>query len=259
MTSSLPWELGAGLRGKAAIVTGAAGGIGRATAELLATAGAAIFAVDLDPQVLKGMVDGLPGNGPHHAYPFNLRRTAGIPGLVAEARASLGRVDVLAHIAAVLRRQPLSEVTEADWDLQLDVNLRATFFLNRAVGEVMKAQGEGGRIINLASTSWQVGPLFRSDAYAASKGGVVSLTRGFARAFGPYGILVNAVSPGQIDTRMQHVDVPPEVVQAGIEGCPLGRMGRPEEVAAVVVFLASSNASFVSGANVTVSGGSVMW
>jgi NAD(P)-dependent dehydrogenase (short-subunit alcohol dehydrogenase family) len=259
MTGMLPWQLGTGLRGKGAIVTGAAGAIGRSTARLLAAAGAHVFSVDVDAERLRGMVDGLPGQGPHFAHPFDLRHSERIVDLVAEARSYLRRVDVVAHVAGVLRRQPLLEVTEADWNLQHDVNLKATFFLNRAAGEVMKAQGEGGRIINFASASWQVGPAFGSDAYTASKGGVVSLTRGFARAYGRYGILVNVVSPGQIDTPMQHEDNSPKVVQAGIQACPLGRMGQPEEVAAVVVFLASSNSSFVTGATVTVSGGSVMW
>ena len=153
----------------------------------------------------------------------------------------------------------MHEVTEADWDLQLDVNLKATFFLDRAVGETLIAGGGGGRIINFTSGSFLIGPMSGSDAYVAAKGGVVSMTRGFARSYGPHGILVNAISPGQIDTPMQLIDNPPEVVEAGITACPLGRMGRPEEVAAVVLFLASTHASFVNGATINVSGGSIMY
>lgn len=182
-----------------------------------------------------------------------------MPSLVSDISSELGGIWALAHVAAVLRRQPLNDVTETDWDLQLDVNLKASFFLNRAVGNAMIARGEGGRIINFTSGAWLVGPLSGSDAYVASKGGVVSMTRGFARSYGPHGILVNAVSPGQIDTPMQHVDNPPEVVQSAIEACPLRRMGQPEELAAVVVFLASQHASFINGATINVSGGSIMY
>lgn len=259
MSSVERWRLGAGLEGKGAVVTGAASGIGRATAQVLAAAGAKVFAVDVDAERLEESMRTLPGEGPHFAEPFDLRTIDGIEGLLREAQSSLGSLDVLAHVAAALRRQPLAQVTEADWDLQHDVNLKATFFLNRSAGEIMKEQGQGGRIVNFTSGAWQLGPLSGSDAYVASKGGVVSLTRGFARTYGPHGILVNVVSPGQIDTPMQHIDNPPEVVASSMRQCPLGRMGRPEEVAAVVAFLASSHASFVAGATITVSGGSVMW
>lgn len=253
------WNLGAGLEGRGVIVTGAASGVGKATAEAFAAAGARVAAVDRDEPGLNTTMAGLVEPDRHLALPFDLARIDGIPGLVAEATRGLGDLWALAHVAAVLRRQPLHEVTEADWDIQLDVNLKATFFLDRAVGEALIAAGGGGRIINFTSGSFLIGSMSGSDAYVAAKGGVVSMTRGFARSYGPHGILVNAVSPGQIDTPMQHVDNPPEVVAAGIAACPLGRIGRPEEVAAVVLFLASTHASFVNGATINVSGGSIMY
>ena len=253
------WNLGSGLDGRRVIVTGAASGVGRATARAFAEAGARVAAVDRDEPGLEATVAGLAEPDRHVALPFDLARTNDIPGLVANAVRGLGGLWALAHVAAVLKRQPLDEVTEDDWDLQLDVNLKATFFLDRAVGEVLIAADGGGRIINFTSGSFLIGPMSGSDAYVASKGGVVSMTRGFARAYGPHGILVNAVSPGQIDTPMQRVDNPPEIVAAGIAACPLGRMGRPEEVAAVVVFLASEHASFINGATINVSGGSIMY
>ena len=253
------WNLGAGLEGRGVIVTGAARGVGRATAIALAAAGARVAALDIDGSGTRATVAALGGSDRHVPIEFDLSQVADIPAMVAAAADALGNLWALAHVAAILRRQPLAEVTERDWDLQLDVNLKATFFLDRAVGDMLIAANRGGRIINFTSGSFLVGPMSGSDAYVASKGGVVSMTRGFARAYGPHGILVNAVSPGQIDTPMQRDDNPPEVIAAGVAACPLGRMGRPEEVAAVVVFLASAHASFVNGATVNVSGGSIMY
>lgn len=259
LASQDSWDLGAGLSGRGVIVTGAASGVGRATARAFAAAGARVALVDRDEAGLDATLDGIAGPERHRPFVFDLRNTGDISGLVADAARHLGNLWALAHIAAVLKRQPLEDVTEADWDLQLDVNLKAAFFLDRAVGEALIAAGDGGRIINFTSGSFLIGPMSGSDAYVAAKGGIVSMTRGFARSYGPHGILVNAVSPGQIDTPMQHVDNPPEVVAAGIRACPLGRMGRPDEVAAVVVFLASRHASFVNGATINVSGGSIMY
>jgi len=252
-------DLGAGLQNRGVIVTGAASGVGRAAAVAFASAGARVAAVDVDVDGVHDSVAALEEPERHLAVGFDLIHTEDIAEMVAGATKALGGLWALVHVAAVLKRQPLQDVTEADWDLQLDVNLKATFFLDRAAGETMIAAGRGGRIINFTSGSFLIGPMSGSDAYVASKGGVVSMTRGFARAYGPNGILVNAISPGQIDTPMQHTDNPAEVVAAGITACPLGRMGRPEEVAAVAVFLASNHASFVNGATINVSGGSIMY
>lgn len=241
------------------IVTGAASGIGRATAQAMAAAGARVAVVDRDEEGVRMTATGLGDPDRHLAIGFDLRDCAAIPAMVDEVVDEFGGLWALAHVAAVLRRQPLDEVTEEDWDLQLDVNLKASFFLDRAAGNAMIAGGRGGRIINFTSGSFLVGPASGSDAYVASKGGVVSMTRGFARSYGPHGILVNAISPGQIDTPMQHVDNPPETIAAGIAACPLNRMGQPEELAAVVVFLASQHASFVNGATINVSGGLIMY
>ncbi len=253
------WNLGAGLDGRVALVTGAAGGIGRATAQALAAAGCRVAALDRDGDGAAATVASLGEPSRHLAVPFDLGDIAAIPEVVARVRTELGGLWVLAHVAAVLRRQPIDEVTEADWDLHADINLKASFFLDRAVGQSMIADGVGGRIINFTSAAFLTGALSGSDAYVASKGGIVTMTRSFAKQYGPHGILVNAISPGQIDTPMQHIDNPESVVQAAAQACPLRRMGQPEELAAVVVFLASVHASFVHGATINVSGGSVMY
>ena len=259
MESIPAWSLDSGIAGKGVLVTGAASGIGRATAQLFAASGASVFALDRDRERLDEAVRELPGPGSHHAEGFDLSDIDGIAACVDRAQDALGRLDVLVHPAAVLKRQPLAEVTVADWDFQHDINLKATFFLNRTVADAMAARGHGGRIVNFASTVWQTGSRADADAYAISKGGVVTLTRDLAYLYGKHGVLVNAISPGQIDTPMQRSENSEEALAAGMASCPLGRMGRPEEVAAVAVFLASNHASFVTGTVITVSGGAVMW
>lgn len=251
--------LGEGLHDRGVIVTGGASGIGRSTVRAMAAAGARVAVVDRDRDGVAETIAGLDDPKRHLPVAYDLSRIDGLAGLVADVRGAFGDLWALAHVASVLRRQPLDDVTEADWDLQHDVNLKATFFLNRAVGHDLIAAASGGRIINFTSGAFLSGALSGSDAYVASKGGVVSMTRSFARAYGPHGILVNCVSPGQVDTPMQHVDNPREIVDAAVQACPLRRMGHPDELAAVVVFLASTNASFVHGATINVSGGSVLY
>jgi len=257
--STVPaWDLSSGLEGQGVIVTGAAGGIGAVIAQMFAASGARVFALDRDREGVEHVIDGLEGDC-HFARHVDLAKIDGIAPMVAEARELLGEVNTLAHPAAAIKRQPLEEVTEEDWDFQHDVNLKATFFLNRAVADVMVEQGKGGRIINFTSTVWQTGSRANADAYAISKGGVVTLTRDLSHVYGKHGILVNVVSPGQIDTPMQRSENTPEALAAGTANCPLGRMGQPSEVAGVVLFLASSHASFVSGSTITVSGGATPW
>ena len=251
--------LGAGLEGAGIIVTGAAGGIGEATARALAEAGAQVCALDLPGAALDEIVASLPGRQDHCALPLDLRSTSTLDSAVGEAVGRLENFWGLVHAAAYLQRQPPREVTEESWDAQLDVNLKATFWLNRVVGELLSAGGRGGRIINFTSAAWMTGPMLDSDVYSASKGGVVTMTRGFARRLGPAGITVNTISPGQIETAMQSKQNTPAAMAAIAANCPLARPGTAAEVAAVAVFLASSHASFVSGATINVSGGLLMY
>ncbi len=145
----MAWSVGAGLEGKGVIVTGAAGGIGRAVAEAFATAGARVLAVDLHQDAVDAVVSGLDGAG-HLAVGLDLRKLSAHADLVAQARAAFGSLYVLAHLAAVLRRRSdINDVTEEDWDVQLDTNLKASFFLCRAAAQAMVEQGQGGEDYNL--------------------------------------------------------------------------------------------------------------
>lgn len=250
--------LAAGLAGKVAIVTGASSGIGRATALMFANEGIKVCATARDDAGLRELEREMP-QGDHIYRVLDLQDVQGCEELVAEADSRYGGFHVFAHIGAYLKRKDLFDVTEEDWDEQLDVNLRSTFFLNRAVGKAMIDRKIQGSIINYSSSSWLIGPMKGSDSYVASKGGVVSLARGFARQFGPYGIRVNVIAPGQINTPMQHVDNDPKIVAEAAAACPLRRMGEPEELARVTLFLASENASFINGATLNVSGGLLMY
>ena len=253
------WSLGAGLEGKGVVVTGAAGGIGRAVAQAFAANGARVMAVDLRREGVEETVAGMEGGG-HLAVAADLSDIVAHGALVERAEAEIGGVDVLAHLAAVLRRRAtVDDVTEDDWDVQLDVNLKAAFFLCRAAANAMRRRGGGGRIITFSSQGWWSGGFGGSVVYSASKGGIVSMTRGLARTYGPDGITVNAVSPGLVDTPMLTDDLAPEALEALTRATPLGRVARPDELAGTVVFLASDHASYISGATVNVSGGFLMY
>lgn len=255
----MAWSVGAGLEGRGVLVTGAAGGIGRPVAAAFAAAGARVLAVDLDQGAAEDVAAGLEGDG-HAALGADLSDLDVHAAVVERARAALGSLDVLAHLAAVLRRRgDVDEVTEADWDLQHDVNLKATFFLCREVAKAMREQGRGGRIITFSSQGWWTGGFGGSVAYAASKGGIVSLTRGLARTYGPYGITVNSVSPGQVNTPMLMTGLSDAVLKSMTDATPLGRIAEPHELAGPVVFLASDHASYITGATLNVSGGFLMY
>jgi NAD(P)-dependent dehydrogenase (short-subunit alcohol dehydrogenase family) len=255
----MTWSVGAGLEGKGVIVTGAAGGIGRAVADAFASTGARVMAVDLAQGAVDDVVAGLTGGG-HVGLAADLRDTAGYAALVARARAELGNLYVLANLAAVLRRRDsIDEVTEDDWDFQHDVNLKAAFFLARAAADAMVEANLGGRIILFTSQGWWTGGFGGSVVYASTKGGVTSLCRGLARTYGRHRITVNAVSPGQVETPMLRTGLDPAVYESMRAATPLGYVAQPEEMAGPVVFLASDHASYITGATINASGGFLMY
>ncbi|HEY7701587.1 MAG TPA: SDR family NAD(P)-dependent oxidoreductase [Candidatus Limnocylindrales bacterium] len=255
----MAWSIGAGLDGKGVIVTGAAGGIGRAVAHAFSTTGARVAAVDIDQAKVDEVVAGFEGSG-HIGIAADLRDLASHGPLVQQVRDELGNLYVLANLAAVLRRRgSLDEVTEDDWDFQHDINLKAAFFLTKAVGAAMIEQGQGGRIILFSSQGWWTGGFGGSVAYAATKGGITTMSRGLARTFGPHGITVNCVSPGQVHTPMLMTGLAPEIYEAMKKQTPLGYVAEPEEMAGPVVFLASDHAKYITGATINASGGFLMY
>jgi NAD(P)-dependent dehydrogenase (short-subunit alcohol dehydrogenase family) len=255
----MTWSVGAGLDGRGVILTGATGGIGSAVAKGFASAGAKVMAVDLDQGRLDDLVGGLEGSG-HATAAVDLRDLGTHQAIVERATSELGGVYVLANLAAVLRRRgSLDEVTEDDWDLQHDINLKSAFFLARAAGNAMIAAGNGGRIILFSSQGWWTGGFGGSVAYASTKGGVTTMCRGLARTFGPHRITVNCVSPGQVHTPMLMTGLAPEIYENMKKQTPLGYVAEPEELAGPVVFLASDHARYITGATLNVSGGFLMY
>jgi NAD(P)-dependent dehydrogenase (short-subunit alcohol dehydrogenase family) len=249
-----------GLAGRGAFVTGAAGGIGREVAIALAAAGARVAVVDVDRAACEAVVAELERPDDHLAISGDLTDLDSHDRLLREALTAFGRLDVLACLAAVLRRrETIDDVTEEDWDVQLDINLKALFFLNRAAARLFREQGHGGRIVNFTSQGWWTGGFGGSVVYAASKGGVVSMSRGLARTLAPDGITVNTVSPGAADTSMMRSGMTDEGLAEFVKMIPLGRMAAPSEVASSVLFLSSDLARYITGATINVSGGQLMY
>ncbi len=257
----MEWTAGAGLAGKAVVVTGGARGMGNAVANAFAHYGARVCIVDINGDAAAAAAAALPNPDQHMSVAQDLRELAALDEMFERVRSQLGRVDVLAHLAAVLRRRNnVDEITEEDWDFQVDTNLKATFFVDRAAAKIMRAQGRGGRIINFTSQGWWTGGFGGSVVYNAAKGGVATMTRGLARTYATEGITVNAVSPGFVDTpMMRDGSLTDEQLDALGAQVPIGRMAEPDEVAGTVIFLASAHAAYITGATINVSGGFLMY
>jgi 3-oxoacyl-[acyl-carrier protein] reductase len=236
------------LAGRRALVTGGASGIGQAIASAFAAAGADVAVVDrVAPAQLADRT---------FAVQADVADETQVLAMYERVLGRLGGLDILVNNAGILIEKPLLETTAADFDRLIGVNLRGVFLVGREGLRAMVGQG-GGRVINVAS---ELAYLGRANAslYCASKGGVLSLTRSWAREFAPH-ILVNALAPGPTDTPMlSGGSTAPETLAAETL-IPLGRLGRPAEIAAVALFLAGPGASFVTGQCFSPNGGAVMF
>jgi NAD(P)-dependent dehydrogenase (short-subunit alcohol dehydrogenase family) len=248
------------LAGKRALITGAASGIGRATAVLFAREGAAVVLFDRDEGSGRAAASAIASEtgGGAHFLAGDVTSAEDCRAAVDETLRLLGGLDILFNNAGVIRRGSLVDTSEADWDLTMSVNVKGIFLLSRCAIPVMVRQG-GGVIVNTAS-NWGIvgGP--RAAAYCASKGAVVLLTKAMALDHAKDGIRVNCVCPGDIDTPMlrseaQQLGQPVEAMLAESASVPLGRVGRPEDVAEAVLYLASDAASFMTGAPLLIDGG----
>ena len=239
---------------KIAIVTGAAQGLGQGMALGLAEAGADIALVDiLDMSESKQQIEALGRRCV--AIQADLSDKASVSTIVATTVKELGGIDILFNNAGIIRRAPITEFSEKDWDDVMNINIRTLFFLSQAVGKVMIEQGRGGKIVNTASMlSFQGGILVPS--YTASKSAVMGLTRLLANELGAHDINVNAIAPGYMateNTRALRED--PARNQAILDRIPAGRWGTPQDLQGVAVFLASAASNYLQGYTIAVDGG----
>jgi NAD(P)-dependent dehydrogenase (short-subunit alcohol dehydrogenase family) len=246
------------LSGRTATVTGAGGGIGAAIAHELAGRGARVVLVDLPGSAGLATVrsDIEAAGGEARVEELDVTDAGRVAALFGGS-GPLATTDILVNAAGVLFGTAVREITETEWDLVLDVNLKASFLLSQAALEPMRSRN-WGRVINLSSTAGKNVSTIGGAHYTAAKAGVLGLTRHLAAEYAASGVTVNAVCPGLIDTPMVHRTIDAEQVRRYADGFPIPRLGRPEEVAALVGFLASDEAAYITGASVDVNGGDLM-
>jgi 2-hydroxycyclohexanecarboxyl-CoA dehydrogenase len=248
------------LEGRVAVVTGAAGGFGRAIARRLLAEGARVALWDVDGEAVARVADDLEaGPGDRLAVAVDVARSADVDAAAARTRTALGPIDILVNNAGISEALEPWEVTDERWARMMDVNASGTFWCVRALLPDMRAR-RAGKIINIGSLAAQQGRPTTNPAYAASKGAVLGLTVSLARHLGELGICVNAINPGFIRTDI-HDQFSAEQVAGLAADIPLHRGGRrgehglPEDIAAAVAYLASPDADFVTGAFLSVNGG----
>ena len=238
---------------RVAIVTGASRGIGKAIVRAFATAGYTVHGCSATPQHMEAAVSELTSEGLCvKGAVVDVADQGAVADFVAAVARLEGRIDVLVNNAGIFKSTPLLEISESEWDRLFAVNVKGTLFCIQAATRYM-IQARRGVIVNMASDAGKTGGSIPVAHYAATKAAVICMTKSVATEFSPYRIRVNAVSPGIIDT-----DMSAEVLKTRKVTVPLGRVGTPEEVAQVVLFLASDAASYVTGEIVDVNGGLVM-
>lgn len=243
------------LRDKVAIITGAGRGIGRAIALKLAQEGAKVVVSDIIIENAQAVAEEIKkAGGTALAIKTNIAVREEVEQLFTEAINHFGKIDILVNNAGINRDAMLHKMTDEQWDEVIAVNLTGTFYCTRQAAIHMRERGYG-RIINIASASW-LGNIGQAN-YAASKAGVVGLTKTAARELARKGVTVNAICPGFIDTDMTRA-VPEKIWNMMVEKIPMGRVGKPEDVANLVAFLASDEAAYITAEVINVGGGMVL-
>ena len=247
------------LRDRVAIVTGGALGIGQAIAFRLAEAGASVVITDVNMEAANQTVDTITeAGGVAIAIRADASSAEDARQVVAEAKQRFGRVDYLVNNAGIYPMTPALDLTEAQWDRVLDINLKGAFFYAQTVAREIIAEGHDGAIVNIASIDG-IHPTGNLAHYDASKGGVIMVTKSLAKELGPQGVRVNAIAPGGITTPGASgsggANVPEEVMKAFMQRIPLRRMGAPDDIATAALFLLSPASAYMAGGLVVVDGG----
>lgn len=240
------------LDGTVAVITGAASGIGKATAELFAKKGATVCLCDLNATAVEAAGAEIPGG---RSYTLDISNVEAVDQVVSRIEADCGGIDILVNSAGVGDIEWAEEISAKTWKKVLDINLSGTFYMSQRVGKGMIAAGKGGKIISLASQAGIVA-IDKHVAYSASKAGIISLTKSLAYEWGKYGIQVNAISPTATETPIivGYWDEP-ERQRKTLENTPAGRYCKPVEVACAALFLASQASNMVTGENLVIDGG----
>jgi 3-oxoacyl-[acyl-carrier protein] reductase len=244
LAKSIEDSMAGKLAGKSAMVTGAGHGIGAAIAARLAADGASVLVCDIDTERASGVAQSITATGaPAAPHSVDVRDRDATAAAVAQAVSRFGSLDILVNNAGIMDRAPFLDMTDDLWQRVIGTNLYGTFVCAQAAARQMVRQGGGGSIVNIASNSGIFGGRGRA-AYGASKAGIINLTQTMAIELAEHGIRVNAVAPGPTKSRPEQGDKPGPSVLARM---PLQRFGTPDEIAAVVAFLASGEASFTTG------------
>ena len=245
------------LKDRVAIVTGAARGIGKAIVLALVREGARVAILDIDEGSLEALKNEIERReGEALTISCNVAKSGEVSEVVKRIFRTFGRIDILVNNAGIIRRGTIETVTEEEWDRVIEVNLKGTFLCCKSVAGIMKSQGYG-KIVNVSSIAGKMGDITSAPGYGPSKAGVDALTKTLARQLAPYHVNVNAVSPHAIETEMS-AQWSEERRREIIASIPLGRLGKPEDVAEAVLFLASDEASFITGEILDVNGGALM-
>ena len=245
-------------KGKVALVTGAARGIGRAIAEAFAREGARVVLNDIWPQqdLVRAASDISTYESQCMGIAADVSDSVRVKDMMAQAKKAFTRLDILVNNAGIIRRGSIESVTEDDWDQVIDVNLKGAFNCCKAAADIMMAQ-RSGKIINVSSIAGKTGDITSAPGYGPSKAAMDALTKTLARQLATYGINVNGVAPHAIETDMS-AEWSEEKRKAIVEAIPLKRLGQPEDVAEAVLFLASDKADFITGEILDVNGGFLM-